>query len=77
VKRIKRKRVNTGGAKIPGQPFMGEIMDCVNCHKKEKSDPKIQSNWTAIKMDNITIYVCPTCFGNGAFSEKTLTTKRV
>lgn len=77
MKRIKRKRVHTGGAKVAGMPFMGEIMDCAMCHKKEKSNPKVESGWTAIVLDNITKYICPTCFGNANLSEKSSTTKRV
>ena len=69
MKRIKRKRVHTGGAKIPGLPFMGEVMDCAYCHKKQKSNPKVESGWTAITVDSITKYICPSCFGNGVFSE--------
>ena len=65
MKRIKRKRVNTDGKKVPGMPFMGEVMECAICHLKQKSDPKIQSGWTAVRMDAVTKYICPACFGNG------------
>lgn len=61
--RIKHKRISTGGKKIAGLPFMGEIMECAICHAKQKSDPKIESGWTAITMDTITKYMCPACFG--------------
>lgn len=70
MKRIKRKRVHTGGAKIDGLPFMGEVMNCAICHKKQKSDPKVESDWTMVQLGSTKIYLCPVCFGNGIFSEK-------
>lgn len=64
MKRIKLKRHNTGGKRVNGLPFMGEIMECAKCHKKKKSDPKVESGWTMIQMDETKTYICPNCFGN-------------
>lgn len=64
MKRIKRKRINTGGKAVKGLPFMGEVMICAICKRQQKSDPKVESGWTLIQMDDVKKYVCPSCFGN-------------
>jgi len=53
----------TGGQKTPGLPFQGEQMTCVMCGKQHKSNPMVESNWTAITVDDgRTYYVCPAEF---------------
>lgn len=49
----------TGGQKTPGLPFQGEQMTCVMCGKQHKSNPMVESNWTAIDVDGKRHYVCP------------------
>jgi hypothetical protein len=44
--------------------FQGEIMKCAKCKRSQRSDPNVESNWTAIEMDRKVIYLCPACFGN-------------
>jgi hypothetical protein len=46
--------------------FQGELMECSNCGRLEKSDPNVQSNWTVIEIPETPIvkYFCPDCFGN-------------
>lgn len=43
-------------------PFMGELMVCSICGKQQKSDPKVESNWRLIALDNVPYYVCPDHF---------------
>jgi hypothetical protein len=46
-----------------GMPFGGEMMVCKSCGKEQKSDPKVESGWTAIQADNEKpIYICPDCW---------------
>lgn len=53
----------TGGQKTPGLPFQGETMTCVMCGKQHKSNPMVESNWTAITVDaGQTYYACPAEF---------------
>lgn len=40
-------------------PFMGEMMTCVLCGKKETSDPEKKSNWRAVDFDGERFYACP------------------
>lgn len=57
---MKRKQtVYTGGRKIPGLRFQGEMMTCIMCGKQQKSDPKVESDWTCIEVDSVGYYVCP------------------
>lgn len=43
--------------------FHGETMKCEVCKKEQKSDPKKESNWTAIQADDRPpIYICPDCW---------------
>lgn len=42
--------------------FMGEVMTCANCKRKQRSNPNIQSGWTVFEADGKAVYVCPTCF---------------
>lgn len=50
-------------------PFVGEVMHCVVCHRNEKSDPKVESNWLAFDFmragKTVRIYVCPSCANVG------------
>lgn len=41
--------------------FRGEMMTCIMCGKQEKSDPRVESDWTVIEMpdDGKAYYVCP------------------
>jgi hypothetical protein len=48
----------------PKRLFQGELMTCANCGKTLKSDPHVESQWTAVEMDGKVIYICPICFGN-------------
>lgn len=48
----------------PIKLFQGETMTCIRCGRVEKSDPHIESNWTAIQLESKIFYVCPVCFGN-------------
>jgi hypothetical protein len=64
MKRLKVKRHNTEGKRVNGLPFMGEVMVCAMCHEKKKSDPKIESGWTMLQIDNTSVYLCPQCFSN-------------
>lgn len=45
-----------------GMIFGGEMMWCRECGKKKKSDPKIESGWTAIQVNEKTFYICPECW---------------
>jgi len=48
----------------PVKLFQGETMVCYLCGKIVKSDPHIESGWTAIQLDQIIHYICPECFAN-------------
>lgn len=54
--------------RIPGRRsrfFQGEIMVCANCGRCVQSDPKIESGWTVLEIDQLEpIYICPACFGS-------------
>ena len=56
----------TEGRKIPGLPFMGEVMICVMCGKSEKSDPAVESNWRSLSHDGKLHYACPEHFPSDA-----------
>lgn len=62
MKRFNKKRILTNGAKVPGLPFMGELMECTVCHQKKMSDPKKTSNWTMVQVDEQKFYYCPICW---------------
>lgn len=53
------------------QPFTGELMTCVVCELKQRSDPANRSNWRAIELaDGTRYYACPAHFpADGATSE--------
>lgn len=57
-----KKTIYTGGKKKPGVLFQGEMMTCLVCHKKQKSDFKVESGWTAVTVDGVVYYFCPACF---------------
>lgn len=57
------KKFQTHGYKLPKTPFMGEMMICKDCGKRQKSDPTIESGWTVLEVDGKFYYFCPTCFG--------------
>lgn len=40
-------------------PFSGEMMTCVMCGARLRSDLRIESGWTCIVADNKPFYVCP------------------
>ena len=42
-------------------PFTGELMVCVLCHAEHKSEPHVQSQWTAIEIQGARAYACPKC----------------
>ena len=48
--------------------FQGELMICYTCSKRLKSDPKIESGWTAVEVlgdiegAGQIVYFCPECF---------------
>lgn len=44
--------------------FMGEMMECAICGKRQKSDLDVESGWTVIELDNVAYYVCPSHIGN-------------
>lgn len=44
-------------------PFQGEMMVCYDCGKKQWSNPHVESNWTAIDIDDERIFICPKCWG--------------
>lgn len=49
----------------PTKRFMGEMMNCEGCKKREKSSKKRESNWTYIQFDEHEFYLCPKCFDKG------------
>jgi len=55
---IRKAKIVTGGRKIPGVPFMGELMTCIMCGKVEQSDPAIRSDWRIVEADGVRHYVC-------------------
>lgn len=40
-------------------PFTGEMMACVICGKKERSDPHVSSDWRMLQLDEDSFYICP------------------
>lgn len=46
---------------------MGEMMVCRKCGKQQRSNPKKQSQWTAVVIGGLVIYFCPACFGNDQY----------
>ncbi len=46
--------------------FQGELMVCSVCGLQKLSDPKVESNWTAVTFPDEPahkpIYFCPACF---------------
>lgn len=39
--------------------FDGELMTCIICGAQERSDPRIESQWRALLVDDVLYYVCP------------------
>ena len=39
--------------------FTGEMMTCVMCGKKEQSDPRVNTQWRCIEVDDVFYYACP------------------
>lgn len=54
---MKHKRIPV----IKSKYFIGEMMTCCMCGKQEKSDPRVDSDWTLIESpdDGKVFYVCP------------------
>lgn len=42
--------------------FQGELMTCEGCHGTQRSDPKVNLNWTVIELPGRVEYWCPDCF---------------
>jgi len=40
-------------------PFTGEMMECVVCGAKEKSNPERSSDWRMVDVGGERFYVCP------------------
>lgn len=59
---MNKKTIHTGGKPTPGLPFQGEMMVCESCSKQQKSNPKVESGWTTIDLDDKRFYFCPECF---------------
>lgn len=59
---MNKKTIHTHGKKVTGMPFMGELMICSLCGKREKSDPKKESQWTALSVEGQLFYICPECW---------------
>lgn len=49
----------------PKHPFDGQVMTCQNCGRKERSNPRIESQWNHIEIDGIGFYICPQCWTLG------------
>lgn len=64
MKNFKFTKRYTFGKKVADLPFMGETMVCESCYKRQKSDPNIESGWTAVTVEGKRIYICPNCWGN-------------
>lgn len=45
------------GTEIPTL-FDGEMMTCAICGKQQQSDPRQESNWRAIQIDEEIFYIC-------------------
>lgn len=50
-----------GARKIP-LLFQGEMMTCVVCGARERSDRALETQWRAIQMDARVVYACPAEF---------------
>jgi hypothetical protein len=45
--------------------FQGEMMNCRVCGKRKRSDPRVESNWTALEIIDPPVeivYYCPKCW---------------
>lgn len=50
--------------------FRGEWMTCGSCNKKQKSDPTVESGWTAVYFDSgKPRYICPECWDEAIANE--------
>jgi len=62
MKKIKKRTIRAEDSKV----FIGEMMVCRYCHKQQRSNPKKESGWTFIEVDDaISFYVCPECWNKG------------
>jgi len=63
-RRMPHIQIYTGGQKIPGLPFHGEMMTCFICGKQQLSDPRVESNWTCFTNPGTgkRAYLCPPCW---------------
>lgn len=43
--------------------FEGRVLHCKNCGWEFSSQPKLESMWTTIQVDNQLIDICPFCWG--------------
>jgi hypothetical protein len=50
--------IHTGGKKVDGLRFQGEMMTCVMCGKTKQSDPAVESDWTFLEIEGKSGYVC-------------------
>ncbi len=41
------------------QPFLGEMMTCVMCNRRERSDPNLNSQSRAVTIGGQRYYACP------------------
>lgn len=42
--------------------FVGELMTCCMCGKQEQSDPKRESQWRCLEVEENAYYACPDHF---------------
>jgi len=46
------------------------MMVCAGCGKQQKSDPAVESGWTAVQVENERPqYICPDCWQKGLFTK--------
>lgn len=39
--------------------FTGELIICCVCGKQQRSNPRFESQWRALEIDNEIVYACP------------------
>jgi len=42
--------------------FIGEMMTCKLCKRKQQSHIEVESGWTVIEADGVAYYFCPRCW---------------
>jgi len=64
VKHYTHYRIYTGGQRIPGLPFQGELMTCCICGAQHLSNPREESNWNCFTAPPYEqrVYLCPGCW---------------